>query len=151
MTSAERDRLRSEALRLLVEAAIAAGGDLDVPRGPVVKALLRRGAGRTFAYDTVAELLAGGDVERELARRGALRRSAEKPSAASDSTALSPDAQPDPTRASLALLDGIGYALFEIADADEGERERLIHQTLALVDQTEELLRRTLAPEVAAG
>lgn len=151
MTAAERDRLRSDALQLCTEAAIASGGDLDFPRGPIVKALLRRGAGRTFAYDTVAELLAGGDVERDLQRRGALRRSAEKPAAASYPTASCPDAEPDPNGASLVLLDQIGDVLIEIADAEPSERDRLVLQALALVDQAEALLRGTLAPEPTAG
>lgn len=149
MTNAERDRIRADALRLCVEAAIAAGGDLVFPRGPIVKALLRRGAGRTFAYDAVAELMNGGDVEVELQRRGIIGRPAEKP--ASDSTAQSPAAQTDPIGTSIALLDQIGYALFELADAEPGERNRIIQQALSAVDQAEALLRGVRAPEAGAG
>lgn len=149
MTGAERERLRSEALRLLVEAAIAAGGDMGFQRGPIVKALLRRGAGRTFAYDTAAELVGGGEVEQELRRRGVIGHPAEKP--ACDATAQSPAPQTDPIGTSITLLDQIGSALFELADAELGERNRIIHQALSAVDQAEELLRGARAAEAAAG
>lgn len=156
MTQAERDRLRAEALRLCAEAAIAAGGDLDFARGSIVKALLRRGAGRTFAYDVVRELMDGGAVELELRRRGSLRPSAEKPDQGGVSTAVELDAQLDPIAAALAQLDRVGELLIQISDHHAPARgtdrasDALILEALRAAEAAEALLRGALVPETAA-
>lgn len=153
MTNAERDRLRAEALRLMVEAAITAGGDLGFPRTPVVRALLRQGAGRTFAYDAIAAIVEEGAVEAELERRGFLRRSADAAPAAPSQEA--PSAAPihlsgGAVAKALALLDQAGDLLGEAFDHADEQGTGFILQAMRAAEEVEAILRGR-APDKASA
>lgn len=153
MTRAERDRLRAEALRLLTEAAIAAGGDLGFPRSPIVKALLRQGAGRTFAYDILVELLDEGEVSAELERRGFLRRSADAAPAGPSQEA--PSAAPihlsgGAVAKALALLDQAGELLGEAFDHADEQGTGFILQAMRAAEEVEAILRGRAPDEASA-
>lgn len=151
MTRSERDHLRSEARRLLVEASIAAGGDLDVPRSGIVKALLRQGAGRTFAYDLVAEVVDAGEVEAELLRRGFLRHSAERPKGNGAAPALPEHPQAASLHFSVAvigqtlqLLDQAGELMGEAIDHADTEGGDILLRAMRAAEAVEALLRGSM-------
>jgi len=154
MTRSERDRLRSEALRLLVEAAISAGGDLGFPRSPIVKALLRQGASRSFAYDIITEVLEAGEAEAELARRGLLRCAAEKRNAADQAPEASGPAPINLSGAAvaqaLALLDRAGELVMDACDHADDAGQTLLIQAMKAAEDVEALLRGQPPGEASA-
>ncbi len=113
MTRGEREKLRAEAIRYCADAAEAAGG-LDFHRAPVIERVMARGAGRTFAYKVVAEVMDSGEVERELeSRRGdmaALAAGARGEAPAAELVHVT--RQPAPTGTSVAARIGAGVAVF---------------------------------------
>ena len=148
MTRAERDRLRGEALRLAVEAAIAAGVDLGFQRAPVVKALLRQGAGRTFAYDVVAEVVDGGEVEAELTRRGFIRSKADAAPAQQAKVVNAPAPPVTELRLTgaavaraLALLDQAGELLVDGCDHVTDAGQALLIDAMRATEAVEAILR----------
>lgn len=114
MTRTERDKLKADAIGYCADAAEAAGG-MDFPRTAVIERIMARSGGRTWAYDTIAALIEGGEVEAELERRrvemaalaSAARGEAEPPHDLAPVTR-----HPAPTGTGIAARIGAGVAVF---------------------------------------
>ncbi|WP_198374032.1 hypothetical protein [Neoroseomonas rubea] len=126
MTRTERDKLKADAIRYCADAAEAAGG-MDFPRTAVIERLMARGAGRTFAYKVVGEIVDGGEVDAELDRRraemGALAAGVSGDAEAID---LAPVARhPAPTGTGVAARIGAGVSVASRLEGVIGDIERV--------------------------